>query len=103
MESQVLGFKDNCVLYTLYIVRCKTPHVFYVGITQHYENRIRNHSIGNGSSATKKHGFKKSYIIAQFPDKTLAQHYEKLLVLRMRERGYRNTFGAGFTQVNNKK
>ena len=60
----------------VYIVEC-LDGTFYTGMTWNYDFRGFQHSVGQGSEYTKKHGFKRVVYIEEFEDLEEARYREK--------------------------
>lgn len=44
-------------MFHVYVIECKTPNHYYIGLTQDYDRRIRKHKQGEGARFIKVHGF----------------------------------------------
>jgi predicted GIY-YIG superfamily endonuclease len=73
------------VTYYVYLIECKTPEHYYIGLTQHLEYRLKQHAKGRGAQFTKHNGFKKVLRVikcrnlehAKFVEKNLTRAYRK--------------------------
>jgi len=74
--------------YTVYLIECKTPNHFYVGITGCLGHRMEQHKGKEGSVWTKKHGVKCWQVIARGLAKDEALSVERKVYLIMKEMGF---------------
>jgi len=67
-------------MFTLYLVICKKPHHFYVGITRNYKRRFWQHVFGSGSEFTRKFGVLRIVQVQRFWNEQRAKYAERYLV-----------------------
>jgi predicted GIY-YIG superfamily endonuclease len=46
-------------MYYVYVIECRTSDHYYIGLTRHFDERIRMHMCGTAARFTATHGFKK--------------------------------------------
>lgn len=84
----------------LYVVTCKTPRHYYVGITEDLNDRVRRYSTGNASRFVRIHGFSGITVIEQGLTVEEAKRKERELTVKMRaEYGIENVCGGPYTMV----
>lgn len=76
-------------MWTLYLIKCKTPNYFYVGITTDLKRRLTQHQCGDGAKFTKQHGVSGYKIIKEdIINERDALFAENNLVTILSKRGY---------------
>ena len=84
----------------VYIIKCKDPKHYYVGITSNLEKRLEAHKTGEGSRFIQVHGFDKLIHSESLENVKEAKYREKQLTLQyMKLFGFDNVAGAGFSQT----
>ncbi len=70
--------------HTVYVLKCKTPGHYYVGITDNLERRVRQHAMGRGAEFTRLHGFRSLLIFYTVGSEQQAKKVERTWTLRSR-------------------
>jgi len=84
----------------VYVIECKTPNHYYIGLTADYERRIRRHKEGGGARFVKVHGFKRVVRVEFYELYYYAKERElKLTEYFIHTYGIENVAGAHYSQV----
>lgn len=87
-------------MYYVYVIECATPSHYYIGLTQHFEERIKNQMCGKGAKFTCVYGFKKVVCKEEYYWEEDARDRERELARDyMCKYGIENVAGAGWSQV----
>ena len=88
---------DTSVTAAFYAIQCETPGYFYLGATKDLSHRIKQHLGPKAPKITKKHGVKDVIYIRFFPTMYEATIFECFKARQLRLRGFKNTYGGGYT------
>ena len=87
-------------MYCVYMIECKTPNHYYIGLTRDYDKRIRNRMRGKGARFTQAHGFRKVIAVKYHESEKCAKECEKELTEQyIQIHGVENVAGASKSQV----
>ena len=101
-NSKPLDYKiiQGDAKYCVYVLECKTPEHYYVGITHNLAKRIRDHSLRRGARFTQIHGVKKLVKCIQCNNELDAKQLEKKITQPLiHSYGRNNVCGGGNSQV----
>jgi predicted GIY-YIG superfamily endonuclease len=87
-------------MYYVYVIECRTPDHYYIGLTQHFDERMGKHMCGTAARFTATHGFKKVISKQGYEWKEDAKDRERELTEQYTQRyGVEKVAGAGWSQV----
>lgn len=87
-------------MYWLYLIECKAPNHYYVGVTGDIHHRIRKHQEGRGSKFTQKYGFKDYAILSEHQLRSEAARAENEFVRSVLKLPGHVVSGAGLGEAN---
>ena len=67
--------------YVVYVLKCKVPEYYYVGYTNDFRRRIKEHESGNGAEFTKFYGVESVLYLDPNSSKEVAMKRETLFTL----------------------
>ena len=87
--------------FTVYVLSCRTPDHFYVGITQNFMSRLKNHRRGKGAKFTQTHGVEKVLFTKKVRGEERAKDLAKLYTDHyIQICGERNVAGYAHSRAN---
>ncbi|MCX6819619.1 MAG: GIY-YIG nuclease family protein [Candidatus Aenigmarchaeota archaeon] len=92
--------KSDGKKYSVYVLKCKTPNHYYIGITRDFSKRFYYHIKKEGSRFTQVHGVDKIEKVIKLDSLEEAKKKEKELTIEyMKKFGSSNVAGAGYSQL----
>lgn len=87
-------------MYYVYVIECKTPDHYYIGLTRFFDRRIRRHMNGKAARFTRLHGFNQVVHMEhhRYEEDAKARESE-LTEYYIRRYGIENVAGGGWSQV----
>lgn len=91
-------------MYYVYVIECETPNHYYVGLTQNFAERMKQHESGTGSEFMSVHKFKKVVYKETHEWEEDAKTRERELTMQYKSTyGDENVAGGGGSQVRKRR